>query len=90
MVVNGSYWAPGSPRLLTVDQHVQLRRQLAGRGWEKKRFLSIVDVSCDFGGGVEFVERATTIEEPVFYLDADGNEHKECVVASRIGSFARC
>ena len=28
-------------------------------------------------GGLEFVERATTIDEPVFYLDADGNEHSE-------------
>ena len=79
MVVNGAYWADPGPRLLTRDQLSAVRSRLRASGEGDKRMLTVVDIACDFNGGLEFVDRATTIDEPVFMLDEHGKEHLECV-----------
>ena len=48
-------WNVGFPRLLTTSQ-LALAKRLAAIG----------DISCDIGGGLEFVSRATTIDAPSF------------------------
>jgi alpha-aminoadipic semialdehyde synthase len=58
LLLNGAGWAPGFPRLLTNDQ-LPLARRLAAIG----------DISCDLGGGIEFVTRATTLSEPTFDMN---------------------
>ena len=48
-------WNIGFPRLLTTSQ-LALAKRLAAIG----------DISCDIGGGLEFVSHATTIDAPSF------------------------
>jgi alpha-aminoadipic semialdehyde synthase len=48
-------WNVGFPRLLTTSQ-LALAKRLAAIG----------DISCDIGGGLEFVSHATTIDAPSF------------------------
>ena len=51
-------WNVGFPRLLTTSQ-LALAKRLAAIG----------DISCDIGGGLEFVSRATTIDAPSYDVD---------------------
>ncbi|BGP35159.1 hypothetical protein JCM10296v2_006989 [Rhodotorula toruloides] len=62
--LNGGFWAPPSPRLLTTAQLAALQQN------PNSRLVSIVDVSCDFGGGLEFVKAATTLDDPIVQYDA--------------------
>jgi len=55
LLLNGVGWNVGFPRLLTTSQ-LPLAKRLAAIG----------DISCDIGGGLEFVSRATTIDAPSF------------------------
>ncbi|KAI9456540.1 Saccharopine dehydrogenase-domain-containing protein [Lactarius psammicola] len=55
LLLNGVGWNVGFPRLLTTSQ-LALAKRLAAIG----------DISCDIGGGLEFVSRATTIDAPSF------------------------
>ncbi|KAJ2716097.1 hypothetical protein H4R19_000832, partial [Coemansia spiralis] len=74
MLVNGIYWEPKYPRLLTTEDlaAIQLRRDL------KTRMLAVADISCDIGGSLEFMSHASTIDSPFFYVDATkGVEHKD-------------
>jgi alpha-aminoadipic semialdehyde synthase len=48
-------WNAGFPRLLTTSQ-LALAKRLAAVG----------DISCDIGGGLEFVSRTTTIDAPSY------------------------
>jgi alpha-aminoadipic semialdehyde synthase len=65
MLVNGIYWDSRFPRLLTKDQVTELyvRKNL--------RLLSIADISCDIKGPIEFMDRASTMDQPFFYYDID-------------------
>ncbi|KAI0302611.1 Saccharopine dehydrogenase-domain-containing protein [Russula brevipes] len=55
LLLNGVGWGIGFPRLLTTSQ-LALAKRLAAIG----------DISCDIGGGLEFVSRATTIDSPSY------------------------
>jgi alpha-aminoadipic semialdehyde synthase len=55
LLLNGVGWNVGFPRLLTTSQ-------LASA----ERLAAIGDISCDIGGGLEFVSRATTIDSPSY------------------------
>lgn len=55
LLLNGVGWNVGFPRLLTTSQ-LALAKRLAAIG----------DISCDIGGGLEFVSHATTIDAPSF------------------------
>ncbi|GAA5839177.1 hypothetical protein JCM9279_002618 [Rhodotorula babjevae] len=64
VLLNGGFWAPGCPRLLTTAQLAELQSR------SDNRLVSIVDVSCDWEGGLEFVKAATTLDDPVVQFDA--------------------
>jgi len=55
LLLNGVGWNVGFPRLLTTSQ-LALAKRLAAVG----------DISCDIGGGLEFVSRATTLDSPSY------------------------
>ncbi|KAI0305467.1 Saccharopine dehydrogenase-domain-containing protein [Multifurca ochricompacta] len=55
LLLNGVGWNVGFPRLLTTSQLT-----LA------KRLVAVGDISCDIGGGLQFVSRATTIDAPSY------------------------
>ena len=42
VLLNGGFWAPGCPRLLTTAQLAELQSR------SDNRLISIVDVSCDW------------------------------------------
>ena len=86
MLVNGAFWSDPAPRLLTRNQLRAVRARLGATGEGDKRMLTVVDIACDFNGGLEFVNRATTIDEPVFMLDELGHEHLECVLVRSAAS----
>ncbi|GAA5979312.1 hypothetical protein JCM11641_001991 [Rhodosporidiobolus odoratus] len=67
LFLNGGFWHPDCPRLLTTAQLADIQKN------PKNRLLSIVDVSCDFGGGVEFVKAPTTLDDPIIQFDAAAN-----------------
>ncbi|KAI5116909.1 hypothetical protein M0805_000804 [Coniferiporia weirii] len=85
LLINGVGWTPSSPRLMSVEQTVdaltrvqKLREELQSRnrsanlGSEdvmKGRCQSFADVSCDIGGGLEFLPRSSTLSEPFFSID---------------------
>lgn len=64
VIVNGVYWEPRHPRLLTKEQ--------ASRLGDRSRLLAIADISCDIGGSIEFTDRATTIDSPFFHYNPSG------------------
>ena len=61
VLINGMYWEPRFPRLLTIPQAFELNQQ--GR----LPLLCLGDITCDVGGSVEFFVKATTIQNP-FYV----------------------
>ncbi|KAG8844902.1 hypothetical protein FRB96_002791 [Tulasnella sp. 330] len=80
VLINGAGWSQGFPRLLTTAQlstALNLSRQV-GKG----RFRTIADISCDISGGIEFVDRSCTIDDPFFYVDGSGKEVKGAKTAA--------
>ncbi|KAL3673372.1 hypothetical protein V7S43_001088 [Phytophthora oleae] len=71
MLVNCMYWDDRFPRLITREQI----RELRGSGNHK--LLGIADISCDIGGSVEFLERATEIERPFALYDIAEDKMRE-------------
>ncbi|POW10572.1 hypothetical protein PSTT_06017 [Puccinia striiformis] len=67
LLINGAYWSSGVPRLLSNDQLAHLFKQ------PNPRLAGVADISCDFHGGLEFVDRATTIEAPYADFKYDHN-----------------
>ena len=64
MLVNGIYWEPRYPRLITCD----LLRDLFGKP-QRPRLRVIADISADIEGSVECMVKATTSDEPVFVYE---------------------
>lgn len=60
-LINGAYWDEKYPRLLTNDQYAKLAKDT--------RMIAIADISCDIKGPLEFMDRASTIDEPFFTYD---------------------
>ncbi|KZO91956.1 hypothetical protein CALVIDRAFT_488223 [Calocera viscosa TUFC12733] len=82
VIVNGAGWHPGFPRLMDNVQlaeamHVAWR---IGPG----RLGTIADVTCDLEGGLEFVTKASTIDEPIFVAKPPGSpaEHPGANIVS--------
>lgn len=51
------YWETRFPRLLTTTQ----LQDLINNG---RPLVGICDITCDVGGSLEFVQKATTIDSP--------------------------
>lgn len=65
ILVNGIYWEPGSPKLMTRDD----MRALWGAGTPKLKVVG--DITCDIDGSVECNVRSTTPANPVYVYNAD-------------------
>lgn len=77
-LVNGIYWEPDTPRLLTrTDAHSLLGPAKIldpahdGSPDLPHRFLAICDISADTGGSIEFMTECTTIDMPFCMYDAE-------------------
>lgn len=72
-IINGIYWEPKYPRLLTKEQMkiIQLNDQ--------SKLLTIADISCDIEGSIEFMNKESTIDEPFYYYDAITDSYGEGV-----------
>jgi len=79
VIVNGIYWAPGAPRLITIpDAKTLLRPEVTpwlfhspGCPTLPHRLLAICDISADPGGSIEFMNECTTINHPFQLYDAE-------------------
>ena len=63
-LVNGVYWEPGHPRVVSIDD---LRRLWSGPSPPRLRVIG--DISCDLHGSVEATVRLTTPGDPVYVFD---------------------
>eukprot|EP00834_Sanchytrium_tribonematis_P003975 NODE_175_length_14138_cov_1.015314.p1 type:complete len:754 gc:universal NODE_175_length_14138_cov_1.015314:943-3204(+) len=74
MLITGHYWDPTFPRLITMDQALQLMPF-----WKQNlKMLTLGDITCDPNGSIEFMPRACTIDDPYFIFDIERKiEHKE-------------
>ncbi|KAG7345160.1 saccharopine dehydrogenase [Nitzschia inconspicua] len=63
VLINSIFWDHRFPRLLTKQEIKDLYRS------GNERLMVVSDISCDIGGSVEFLERSTTIDRPVFQYD---------------------
>lgn len=83
IIINGIYWAVGSPKLLTVPDAKLLLRPVhmpwlptsEGAPRLPHRLLAICDISADPGGSIEFMNECTTIDNPFSVYDAE--QHTE-------------
>ncbi|XP_071082800.1 alpha-aminoadipic semialdehyde synthase, mitochondrial-like [Haliotis cracherodii] len=84
-IINGIYWAPNAPRLLSIpDAKVLLRPQespwiasSAGCPQLPHRLVALCDISADPGGSIEFMKECTTIDSPFCLYDAEQNMETE-------------
>ncbi|XP_015791129.1 alpha-aminoadipic semialdehyde synthase, mitochondrial [Tetranychus urticae] len=85
VIVNGIYYAPNSPRLLTIPDAKRLLHPVSspwlpcsqGSPALPHRLIAICDISADPGGSIEFMTECTTIDTPFCLYDADYNKHSE-------------
>ncbi|XP_065349918.1 alpha-aminoadipic semialdehyde synthase, mitochondrial [Cloeon dipterum] len=85
VIVNGIYWAVGSPKLLTLPDAKHLLRPAhtpwlpisVGAPALPHRMLAICDISADPGGSIEFMNECTTIDTPFCLYDADRNKETQ-------------
>ncbi|KAF0287862.1 Alpha-aminoadipic semialdehyde synthase, mitochondrial [Amphibalanus amphitrite] len=82
-LVNGIYWDPNSPKLLTLPDAKRLLQpvnqpwlpQTEGSPRLPHRMIAICDISADPGGSLEMMTECTTIDSPFCLYDAD--QHKD-------------
>ncbi|CAH8320965.1 unnamed protein product [Eruca vesicaria subsp. sativa] len=67
-LVNCMYWEKRFPRLLSTKQ----LQDLTAKGCP---LTGICDITCDIGGSIEFVNRATTIDSPFFRFNHVNNSY---------------
>ncbi|XP_055338046.1 alpha-aminoadipic semialdehyde synthase, mitochondrial-like isoform X2 [Paramacrobiotus metropolitanus] len=84
-IINGIYWAPNAPRLITIPDAKELL-QPANQPWLPTsvgcpqlphRLLAICDISADPGGSIEFMTECTTIDKPFCLYDANQHTNTE-------------
>lgn len=63
VLVNGMYWEPRFPRLLTTRQARHMLEQ------DRLPMLVLGDITCDIGGSVEFFVKGTEIQNPFYVYD---------------------
>ncbi len=64
VVVNGIYWEPQYPRIVTRDDLHQLFSQ-----GQQPRLRVIGDITCDIEGSIEVTVKPTTYKNPVYVYD---------------------
>ncbi|KAA3618697.1 MAG: hypothetical protein DWQ05_06965 [Calditrichaeota bacterium] len=69
IIINGNFWAPGLPKILTKSFIKKLFSQ------PKKPLIRVVgDISCDIEGSVEFNLQATKSDNPVYVYLPEKNK----------------
>uniref|UniRef100_A0A1J3EEQ2 Alpha-aminoadipic semialdehyde synthase n=1 Tax=Noccaea caerulescens TaxID=107243 RepID=A0A1J3EEQ2_NOCCA len=68
VLVNCMYWEKRFPRLLSIKQI----QDLTTKGCP---LVGICDITCDIGGSIEFVNRATLIDSPFFRFNPSNNSY---------------
>lgn len=84
-IVNGIYYAPNDPRLISIADCKQLLQpqdspwipSSAGCPHLPHRLLALCDISADPGGSIEFMKECTTIDKPFCLYDAEQNMNTE-------------
>ena len=76
ILVNGTFWEPGLPTLVTVDQ--------IGRLWrdsDRPKLRVIADITCDIEGSIELTVKATQADEPepLYVYDLETGEARDGV-----------
>ncbi|XP_028397986.1 alpha-aminoadipic semialdehyde synthase, mitochondrial-like [Dendronephthya gigantea] len=80
VMVNGVYWQPGFPRLLTNEDIQHLTKHKTSYSVSDgcpplpHRFLAVCDISADINGSLEFMTECTTIEYPFELFDPQENK----------------
>ncbi|KAJ6584864.1 Saccharopine dehydrogenase-domain-containing protein [Mycena capillaripes] len=64
LFLNGVGWAPSFPRLMTSADLIETLSRAKAIGGA--RFTNIGDISCDPGGGLEFLPRSSTLSSPFY------------------------
>jgi len=72
LLVNGMFWVPALPRLLTRDDLQRL-----WRSGELRDLKVVADVSCDIDGAIEATVKATTPDAPVYVFVAETQEIRD-------------
>ncbi|KAL4589354.1 hypothetical protein LXL04_002260 [Taraxacum kok-saghyz] len=72
VIVNCMYWEKRYPRLLTTKQ----LQDLTQKGCP---LVGICDITCDIGGSIEFVNRSTLIDSPLFRYDPSHDSYHDDV-----------
>mmetsp|Transcript_3348 Transcript_3348/g.6394 ORF Transcript_3348/g.6394 Transcript_3348/m.6394 type:complete len:685 (+) Transcript_3348:159-2213(+) len=66
VLVNGIYWDARYPRVVS-------KADIENDTQDERRLHFISDISCDIGGGIEILDKSTTIEEPFFTATSPKN-----------------
>lgn len=72
VIVNGIYWSPQTPRLITIPDaknliappNVPWIPTSEGSPQLPSRLIAICDISADPGGSIQFMNECTSIDEP--------------------------
>ncbi|HEU4521571.1 MAG TPA: bifunctional lysine ketoglutarate reductase /saccharopine dehydrogenase family protein [Thermoanaerobaculia bacterium] len=64
--INGIYWEPGQPRLITIEALRSLWRDDP-----QPKLRVIGDITCDIGGSIEATVQTTQPGDPVYVYDVD-------------------
>jgi alpha-aminoadipic semialdehyde synthase len=91
-LVNGVFWAPNTPRLLTITQSTSLHPvhmdssvlKLQGVPDLPQRLLAVADISCDLHGSLEFMSTVTTIDNPFTMYNAHTNSTSQDIAGNGI------
>jgi alanine dehydrogenase len=68
-LVNGVYWEPGHPRVVSLDD---IRGLFSGGASPRLRVIG--DISCDLHGSIEANVKTTTPGDPVYVYDVSSGE----------------
>lgn len=68
-LVNGIYWEPGQPKVVTIDA---LRALFQGGATPRLRVIG--DITCDLDGSIEANVKITTPGDPVYVYDVESGE----------------
>jgi len=72
VLVNGIYWQPGHPKLVTRED----LQTLWGNG-EPPRLQVLADLSCDVDGSLESTVKATDADRPVYVYDPASGDTRD-------------
>ncbi|XP_003384172.1 PREDICTED: alpha-aminoadipic semialdehyde synthase, mitochondrial-like [Amphimedon queenslandica] len=82
VLINGVYWAPNTPRLITLEDCKKLQPKefevdtYSGVPDLPQRLLAICDISADPNGSIQFMQSYTTIDFPFALYNAHTQDNQ--------------